>query len=92
VHVFAFTPADWSEDELGAPDDETVPPPLQPLTPREREVLQLAAEGLSTSAIADRLVLSPATVKTHFSNVYEKFGVAGRAGAVAKAMRLGLIV
>jgi DNA-binding CsgD family transcriptional regulator len=92
VHVFAFAPADWSEDELGTPDDETARPLLRPLTSREREVLQLAAEGLSTLAIAERLVLSPATVKTHFSNVYEKFGVTGRAGAVATAMRLGLIV
>jgi PAS domain S-box-containing protein len=62
-----------------------------PLTPRELEVLQLAAEGHSTEAIAARLVLSPGTVKTHFHHIYGKLGAPDRASAVATAMRLGLI-
>lgn len=61
------------------------------LTPRELELLQLAADGLSGPRIAERLVLSPATVRTHFANIYEKLDVGDRAGAVAKGMRLGLI-
>lgn len=90
-HVYAFAPADWSEQELGVPDDGSLQAPNGPLTPREREVLRIAAEGLSGPAIADRLVVSPATVKTHLGNIYAKLAVSGRAAAVAKGMRLGLI-
>jgi two-component system sensor histidine kinase/response regulator len=61
------------------------------LSPRELEVLQLATEGLTGRGIADRLMLSPATVKTHFEHVYEKLGVSDRAAAVARALRTGLI-
>lgn len=62
-----------------------------PLTPRERAVLQLAAEDLSGPGIAERLGVSRATVRTHFAHIYVKLDVQGRAGAVAKGMRLGLI-
>lgn len=62
-----------------------------PLTPRERDVLQLAAEDLSAPGIAEHLSLSPATVNTHFGHIYVKLDVNSRAGAVAKGMRLGLI-
>jgi DNA-binding CsgD family transcriptional regulator len=61
------------------------------LTRREREVLELAAGGLNGPAIAKALVLSTATVRTHFGHIYSKLEVTDRAAAVAKAMRLGLI-
>jgi PAS domain S-box-containing protein len=61
------------------------------LSPRELEVLQLAAEGHRGPQIAVQLGLSPATVKTHFENIYEKLGVGDRAAAVAYAMRIGLL-
>jgi PAS domain S-box-containing protein len=61
------------------------------LTPRELEVLQLAAQGCGGREIAERLVLSPATVRTHFGRIYSKYGVSDRAAAVAKALRDGLI-
>jgi two-component system, NarL family, nitrate/nitrite response regulator NarL len=61
------------------------------LTAREYEVLVLAAEGLSASAIADRLFLSPATIKTHLAHLYDKLGVSDRAAAVAVAFRRGLL-
>lgn len=61
------------------------------LTPREREILQLASQGLTVPSIAERLVLSPATVKTHFQNVYAKLPASDRASAVAQALRRGLI-
>jgi DNA-binding CsgD family transcriptional regulator len=61
------------------------------LTQRELEVLRLAAEGHSGPQIAERLFVSPATVKTHFQHIYEKLGVGDRAGAVALALRTGLI-
>jgi PAS domain S-box-containing protein len=67
---------------------ELAPPTL---TPRELEVLQHAARGKSGPEIAETLVLSPATVKTHFENIYRKLGVSDRATAVAHALRLGFI-
>jgi PAS domain S-box-containing protein len=63
----------------------------RPLSERELEVLRFAAEGLSGPGIAEQLVLSPATVRTHFEHIYEKLGVGDRAGAVAQALRTGLI-
>jgi two-component system, NarL family, nitrate/nitrite response regulator NarL len=66
-------------------------PPAR-LTDREDEVLRLVAEGLSAPAIAERLELSTATVKTHLSNLYDKLGVSDRAAAVAEAMRRDLLV
>jgi ATP/maltotriose-dependent transcriptional regulator MalT len=62
-----------------------------PLTARERQVLQLAAAGQSTRGVADRLFLSPGTVKTHFQHIYAKLGVSDRAAAVAHALRSGVI-
>lgn len=61
------------------------------LTPRELRVLQLAADGFSGREIAKELVLSPATVKTHFEHVYTKLKVSDRTAAVALALRSGLI-
>lgn len=64
-------------------------PPV--LSPREREVLGLATEGLGVAEIAERLWLSPATIKSHFQNIYEKLGVNDRPAAVAVALRTGII-
>jgi DNA-binding NarL/FixJ family response regulator len=61
------------------------------LTPRERQVLQLTAEGMSGKMIARHLSLSPSTVKSHFENIYAKWGVSDRASAIAKALREGFI-
>ena len=61
------------------------------LTPRELEVLQLAARGHSAPEIAKSLVLSRDTVKTHFQHIYSRLDVHDRATAVAQALRLGLI-
>lgn len=91
LHLIAFTPASWSERELRPGGQGAAAEPAQPLTSREREVLQLAAEGLSGPGIADTLVISHATVRAHFRNIYEKLGVGERPAAVATALRLGLI-
>jgi two-component system, NarL family, nitrate/nitrite response regulator NarL len=61
------------------------------LSPREREILGMTAQGLSAPDIAERLTLSPTTVRTHLQNLYEKLGVSDRAAAVAEAMRRGLL-
>ena len=61
------------------------------LTAREIEMLQLAARGLSGRETAERLTISPATVKTHMENIYRKLGVSDKASAVAHALRLGII-
>jgi predicted ATPase/DNA-binding CsgD family transcriptional regulator len=61
------------------------------LTPREREVLQLLAEGNSNAAIADHLFISQRTVTTHLSRLYAKLEVTTRTEAVALAIRMGLV-
>ncbi len=58
---------------------------------RESEVLKLVAKGVSAPLIGKELHLSPATVKTHLSHIYEKLEVSERAAAVAEAMRRGLL-
>ncbi len=90
LHLFAFAPADWPASELDAVADDH-PDASAALTPREIEVLTLAAEGLNGPAVARELRISLATVRTHLANSYEKLGVGNRAAAVAKAMRLGVI-
>ncbi|MBI4674093.1 MAG: response regulator [Chloroflexi bacterium] len=61
------------------------------LTPREREILTLIAEGLSNREIADRLVLSLSTVQTHYAHIMEKLNLHNRAELIKYAIRRGLI-
>jgi len=89
LFLAGFAPNSLSGEELAVfPDDSQL---AAPLTPRELDLLQLAADGLCGPMIAEELVLSRATVRTHFENIYSKLDVHDRAGAVGKAMRLGLI-
>ncbi len=64
---------------------------IEPLSPREREVLELLAQGLSNEAIARVLVVSIATVKKHATGIFSKLGVSSRTQAVARARELGLL-
>lgn len=57
------------------------------LSSREREVLQMIAQGMSVPDMAKELFIAPTTVKTHLRRLYEKLGVSDRGAAVAKAMR-----
>jgi two-component system nitrate/nitrite response regulator NarL len=66
--------------------------PLEPLTPREREVLALLAEGLANKGIAARLGISEHTAKFHVNAILGKLGVESRAEAIVQAARMGLVV
>ncbi|NTW00580.1 MAG: hypothetical protein HGA19_04640, partial [Oscillochloris sp.] len=64
---------------------------VEPLTPRELEVLTLVAAGMSNQDIADRLVVGISTVKKHINNIYGKLDVLSRTQALKRARELGLI-
>lgn len=64
---------------------------LEVLTPREREIMQLAAEGYSNSAIGKRLFISPRTVETHRSRVTHKLGLKSQTELVLYAIRTGIV-
>ncbi len=63
-----------------------------PLTPRERQVLDMMAEGLGNKSIARRLGISEHTVKTHVAALFAKLGASSRTEAVAMGVRRGLVV
>jgi DNA-binding NarL/FixJ family response regulator len=65
--------------------------PSEPLTAREREVLELLGRGLSNKMIAKELHISEHTVKFHISSIYTKLGVASRTEAINRGARQGLI-
>jgi DNA-binding NarL/FixJ family response regulator len=80
------------------PDEETLMAAAglealsEPLTPREHEVLQLLAEGLTNKAIAQQLAVSEHTVKFHVTAIMSKLDAQSRTEAVVRATRLGLFI
>jgi DNA-binding NarL/FixJ family response regulator len=68
----------------------SLPAELSSLTPSERQVLSLLAQGLDNAAIAERLVVTKRTVQNHVSSVYDKLGVNSRTEAMLYAIRHGL--
>jgi two-component system response regulator DesR len=96
-----FVSKDWDAAEVARavrlvglgmtlfPPKSDQPAPL--LTEREREVLDLIAAGSTNREIAERLYLSPDTVKEHASALYRKLQARNRAEAVQRAQRIGLL-
>jgi DNA-binding NarL/FixJ family response regulator len=75
---------------FGAPRPTAPPQTFPELTEREREILTLIAQGYTNPAIAEKLVLSPKTVRNHVSSIFSKLQVAGRAEAIIRARDAGL--
>jgi DNA-binding NarL/FixJ family response regulator len=75
----------WANANSAAP-----PVAFPELTDREREVLELIAQGLNNAEIARRFVLSPKTVRNHISNIFTKLHLADRAQAIVKAREAGM--
>jgi DNA-binding NarL/FixJ family response regulator len=75
---------------FGASRPAALPQLFPDLTEREREILALIAQGYTNPAIAEKLVLSPKTVRNHVSNIFSKLQVAGRAEAIIRARDAGL--
>jgi DNA-binding NarL/FixJ family response regulator len=85
MHYFATPPAG-----LGGVARAAGNPAFPDLTEREHEVLALIAQGLTNSAIAERLVLSPKTVRNYITEIFSKLQVADRAQAIIRARNAGL--
>jgi len=98
---FGAWPASWSahltqgDSPTGGVDPDGHDPEAERisdrLTAREQEVLELLSEGLSNRRIAERLGMSEHTAKFHVAAIYGKLEVSGRAAAVGRALRTGLI-
>jgi DNA-binding NarL/FixJ family response regulator len=87
----AASPDAFSAADLASAMKRRLTPQGPQVSPREREVLGLLADGLAVAQIARTLYISESTAKTHISKIYEKLGAGNRAQAIMSAMRLGLI-
>lgn len=88
IEEFVATPVTAPTPAVVAEADESS---LSDLTPREREVLTLVGRGLTNQEIAEQLVLSPLTAKTHVSRLFLKLGARDRAQLVVTAYETGLV-
>jgi DNA-binding NarL/FixJ family response regulator len=83
------------EGERGGPSrgirERREGPYIEPLTPREQEVMELMKLGHTNRKIAQQLVISPGTAKNHVEHIIQKLGVSDRTQAVVKALELGIL-
>jgi LuxR family maltose regulon positive regulatory protein len=89
--VTAEIPPFHPSSSPGAPRSAVLHPLVEPLTPRELEVLRLMAAGHSNQEIAQRLIVSVGTVKKHLNNIFGKLNATSRTQAVARARELQLL-
>ena len=87
----ASSPRSFTAPDLAEAMRRRMSPSGPQLSPREKEVLTLLAEGLGVAQISRRLYISDSTTKTHISKLYEKLGAGNRAQAIMAALKLGLI-
>jgi DNA-binding NarL/FixJ family response regulator len=92
VHAGLLVLDDGLAAQALRPRQSTVPALVEPLTPRESEVLQLLAQGLANKAIAERLGISDHTAKFHVNAILGKLGAQSRTEAIVQAARLGLVI
>jgi two-component system, NarL family, response regulator DegU len=78
-------------NEVRRLDEPSTASPDRVVTKREEEVLQLIAEGCSTSEVAERLYISQKTVKNHLASIYQKLDARDRTQAVLQAVRMGIV-
>ncbi len=87
----AASPRAFTASDLSEAMKRRMSPSGPQLSPREREVLDLLAEGLGVAQISKQLYISESTTKTHISKLYDKLGAGNRAQALMTALRLGLL-
>ncbi len=87
----AESPASFSARGLAEAMRRGQSAPQTTLTEREADVLRLLVEGASVAQVGRQLFMSPSTVKTHITKIYDKLGAHNRASAVIAAVRLGLV-
>jgi two-component system response regulator DegU len=78
-------------NEVRRLDEPSTASPDRVVTKREEEVLQLIADGCSTSEVAERLYISQKTVKNHLASIYQKLDARDRTQAVLQAVRMGIV-
>ena len=88
--IFSPSIAKRLTDFFASPNTKQTSMPFPELTAREREILDLIGKGFTNSAIAERLVLSPKTVRNQVSMIFSKLQVASRGEAIAKARQAGM--
>lgn len=87
----AASPRSFAANDLADAMKRRMTPTGPQLSRRERQVLQLLADGLGVAQISRELYISESTTKTHISKLYEKLGAGNRAQALMSALRLGLL-
>jgi DNA-binding NarL/FixJ family response regulator len=87
----ASAPTSFTANDLAGAMRRRMLGPQVRLTPRENEILQHLADGVSVAVLAQRLYISQSTAKTHMSKLYDKLGAQNRTQAIMAAVRLGLV-